>query len=226
MRRNAAELRDAAAGAGVDLGIYFARKANKALTFVDAAWRLGLGVDLASERELAQVLERGIPGSALVMTAAVKPAALLERCIASGTTVVVDNADELALLGGLTTGQARAASVALRLAPAARRGPPADALRLRARRGDRDRRCVLVADAGRNDDRRRPLPPRRLRRPRPRHGHRQAIELVDELREPRPRARVRRHRRRDPDELPRVRHGVGAVLERAPSRRCSASARR
>ena len=29
------------------------------------------------------------------MTAAVKPAALLELCVASGTTIVVDNTDEL-----------------------------------------------------------------------------------------------------------------------------------
>ncbi len=114
MARNAAELRGAAAGAGLDLGIHFARKANKALALVDAARELGLGVDLASERELAQVLGRGVPGSALVMTAAVKPVALLDRCIASGTTVVVDNADELRLLAGLAGGAT--ASVALRLA--------------------------------------------------------------------------------------------------------------
>ena len=54
MARNAAELRDAARGYGVELGIFFARKANKALAFVDEARRLGLGVDVASERELAR----------------------------------------------------------------------------------------------------------------------------------------------------------------------------
>ena len=114
---NATELLDAAASAGTDLGIYLARKANKALAFVDEAWRLGFGVDLASERELAQVLARGIPGSALVMTAAVKPAALLRRCIASGTTVVVDNADELALLAALAVDAQTPVPIALRLAP-------------------------------------------------------------------------------------------------------------
>jgi diaminopimelate decarboxylase len=118
MTRNAGELRAAAADAGVDLGIYFARKANKALAFVDAARRLGLGVDLASERELVQVLERGVPGSALIMTAAVKPAALLELSVASGTTIAVDNADELRRLETVATGAAGApARVALRLAP-------------------------------------------------------------------------------------------------------------
>jgi diaminopimelate decarboxylase len=117
MARNAGELRSAAAALDVDLGIYFARKANKALALVDEARRLGLGVDLASERELKQVLERGVPGSALVMTAAVKPAALLARCISSGTTVAVDNADELALLASLASTAGATASVALRLAP-------------------------------------------------------------------------------------------------------------
>jgi diaminopimelate decarboxylase len=114
--RNAGELLLAARRAGVDPGIYFARKANKALTFVDEARRLGFGVDLASERELAQVLARGIPGSALIMTAAVKPRALLERCVASGTTVVVDNADELALLAEIAA-ETQPARIAIRLAP-------------------------------------------------------------------------------------------------------------
>lgn len=109
---NAAELQAAAAAAGVDLAVYFARKANKALCFVDEARRLGLGVDLASERELQQALEHGMPGTRLVMTAAVKPPRLLDRCIEADVTVVLDNADEVARFvarGGRTA--------ALRVAP-------------------------------------------------------------------------------------------------------------
>ena len=60
MERNAGELIDAASGHGIDLRIFFARKANKALALVDEARRLGLGVDLASERELEQALARGV----------------------------------------------------------------------------------------------------------------------------------------------------------------------
>ncbi len=141
MARNAAELRDAARACGLDLGIHFARKANKALGFVDAARRLGLGVDVASERELAQVLERGVPGSALVMTAAVKPAPLLTLCIASGTTVVVDNADELRRLARLADNADSDVSVALRLAPAL----PAD--RLPTRFGMDPEQWLAAADA-------------------------------------------------------------------------------
>ena len=115
MARNAAALRSAAAGTGVGLGIYFARKANKALGLVDEARRLGLGIDLASEQELAQVLDRGGAGAELVMTAAVKPVPLLELCVASGTTVVLDNADEASRLAGVAAG--RAVPAALRLSP-------------------------------------------------------------------------------------------------------------
>jgi diaminopimelate decarboxylase len=116
MRRNADDLARAASGFEVDCGIFFARKANKALALVDEARRLGLGVDLASERELAQVLERGVPGSALVMTAAVKPVTLLERCVASATTIVVDNLDELRRTDQIARSMGRVAVVALRLA--------------------------------------------------------------------------------------------------------------
>jgi diaminopimelate decarboxylase len=117
MARNAAGLADAAAQAGLELGIYFARKANKALALVDRARELGLCIDLASECELAQVLGRGVPGSALVMTAAVKPRALLACCVASGTTVVIDNTDELAQLAAVANAAGATAEVALRLAP-------------------------------------------------------------------------------------------------------------
>ncbi|CAN5527358.1 Y4yA family PLP-dependent enzyme [soil metagenome] len=118
MARNATELSRAARDSGLDLGIYFARKANKALGLVDRACEMGIGIDLASERELTQVLERGVAPARLTMTAAIKPRALLERCAETGTLIVVDNADELR-----ATGEAAHAvgapdlPIALRLAP-------------------------------------------------------------------------------------------------------------
>lgn len=114
--RNAAELAAAADKAGVELGIYLARKANKTIAVVDEARRLGLGVDLASERELRQVLDRGLDPSELVMSAAVKPRALLELCAQTSTTVVLDNGDETEALCAIA-GPERATPVALRLAP-------------------------------------------------------------------------------------------------------------
>ena len=61
--RNAAELQRVADGLGVELRIFFARKANKALALVDEARRCALGIDVASERELRQVLARGVPAA-------------------------------------------------------------------------------------------------------------------------------------------------------------------
>lgn len=117
MARNAAELLGVAARFELDFKIYFARKANKSLALVDEARRLDLGVDLASERELQQVLERGVPGSELVMTAAVKSTSLVQCCISSGTTVVIDNMDELRRVAAMSNAARQRVSVALRLSP-------------------------------------------------------------------------------------------------------------
>jgi diaminopimelate decarboxylase len=115
--RNADELRLVAEAHGVELAVFFARKANKALTFVDEARRLGLGIDVASRRELEQVLAGGVLASAVVVTAAVKPRALLELAVASGATLVLDNEDELTLLAEIARASAQRTPVAFRLAP-------------------------------------------------------------------------------------------------------------
>ena len=111
--RNAGELQWEADRVGADLAIFFARKANKALAFVDEARRIGLGVDVASERELQQALESGIPAADLIVTAAVKPRALLELCVAAGATVTIDNEDELRLLAAVAEAELPPASKAL-----------------------------------------------------------------------------------------------------------------
>lgn len=115
--RNVLELADAAHDAGVDdFRVFLARKANKALVFVDEARRLDLGVDVASERELRQTLGRGVAPDRIVVTAAVKPRRLLELCVASGVTIVVDNADELALLDAVAGVDGPPVPIAIRLA--------------------------------------------------------------------------------------------------------------
>lgn len=116
--RNANELRDAAEAAGVSLRLYFARKANKAVCFVDEARRRGLGVDVASERELGQTLSRGVPPEDVIVTAAVKPRGLLALGARHGVTVAVDNIDELRLLRAVAADGGRKVPVALRIAPA------------------------------------------------------------------------------------------------------------
>ncbi|WP_157260642.1 Y4yA family PLP-dependent enzyme [Patulibacter minatonensis] len=143
MEQNAEALLVAADAHDLDLGIFFARKANKGLAFVDEALRLGLGVDVASERELRQVLDRGVPAERIVLTAAVKSASLLDLAVRTRPTVALDNADELDALLLAAHDTPDPVPVALRLAPAlgpdrpqTRFGLPADAwLRLVDRGG-------------------------------------------------------------------------------------------
>jgi diaminopimelate decarboxylase len=116
--RNAAELTSAADARGVPLRLFFARKANKALALVDEAVRLGHGVDVASENELRQTLDRGAPADDIVVTAAIKPRALLELCVDRRVMVAIDNRDELELLGQVASAAGKTTCIAIRLAPA------------------------------------------------------------------------------------------------------------
>jgi diaminopimelate decarboxylase len=119
MARNAAELAAAADALDVRFEIFFARKGNKSLALVDEAHRLGLGIDVASDCELSQTLSRGFPPQRVIVTAAVKPPALLRSCLDQSVTVVLDNDDELQQL--LAMAGDRQTPVAVRLAPT----PPA-----------------------------------------------------------------------------------------------------
>lgn len=122
MLANVTELVDAGASCGVDTRIFFARKANKGLVFVDTVRDAGHGVDVASERELAQVLGRGVPGDRIILSAAVKPDRLLELAIAHGVTVSADSRAELRRISALA-GE-RTARVAPRVAPDPATMPP------------------------------------------------------------------------------------------------------
>ena len=104
-----------AASQGVALDVYFARKANKGLAYVDVARDAGLGVDVAGERELLQTLERGVPGPRIVVTAAIKPASLLRLAAEIGAVVVVDHLGELDALREIARSSAEPVRVALRL---------------------------------------------------------------------------------------------------------------
>ncbi|GAA1379315.1 Y4yA family PLP-dependent enzyme [Luteococcus sanguinis] len=94
LQRNADELTAAAREAGVAFRVFVARKANKALSIVDEANRLGLGIDVGSERELRQVLDRGVHPDDVIVTAAVKPDSLLRLCLERDVPLALDNLDE------------------------------------------------------------------------------------------------------------------------------------
>lgn len=117
LRRNAAELEREARARNVVMRVFFARKANKALCFVRRAADLGLGVDVAGERELRQVLDIGIHPRDVILTAAVKPEAVVELAVRRGVTIALDNADETRLVRHVAERQGTRAPVAVRVAP-------------------------------------------------------------------------------------------------------------
>lgn len=113
--RNAEELREAARQEGVEMQLFFARKANKILAYVEAARDGGHGVDVASPEELDQTVEAGVPPDRIVLSAAVKTESLLRLAVDSGVTVVLDNAVEIRRLSAVARSSGRTVPVALRL---------------------------------------------------------------------------------------------------------------
>ncbi|MGP6174308.1 FAD/NAD(P)-binding protein [Corynebacterium sp. A21] len=124
MLRNIEELVSAGRDAGVETRVFFARKANKALTFVDTVRDAGHSVDVASERELRQVLDRGMPGERIILSAAVKPDALLELAVRHEVSISVDSVTELHRIERIAAHQGRIAHLAPRLAPDPAHLPP------------------------------------------------------------------------------------------------------
>lgn len=82
----------------MDLGIFFARKANKSRNFVTEAKAAGIGVDTASFQEVKDCLEEGLPVDQIVLTAAIKNRKLLTLAVQNDVLIVLDNQDELDLL--------------------------------------------------------------------------------------------------------------------------------
>lgn len=116
MGRNIAELRAAAEAHEIDFQIYLARKANKTLGAIDKAIAEGCGIDVASYNELDQCLNRGVPTERLIVTAAVKSAALLRTAVEHGVVISLDNVDEATELLEIAGESEQRVAVALRLA--------------------------------------------------------------------------------------------------------------
>lgn len=116
MGRNIAELRAAAEAHEIDFQIYLARKANKTLGAIDKAMAEGCGIDVASYNELDQCLNRGVPTERLIVTAAVKSAALLRLAVEHGVVISLDNVDEATELLEIAGESEQRVAVALRLA--------------------------------------------------------------------------------------------------------------
>ncbi len=130
MRRNIAELNAAANEFELDFQLFFARKANKCLSFVDAARAAGAGIDVASENELIDTLDCGVHPNKMICTAAIKSDRLIERCLRDNITLTIDNQDELAAICALAASIGKRASTAIRLT-----GFEHDGAKLRSRFG-------------------------------------------------------------------------------------------
>ncbi len=114
-KRNIRSLQRVGEQRDLDLQVFFARKANKCLAFVEAAQQVDAGVDTASDVELSQVLDAGVDPKRVICTAAIKNDALLQRCIANDVVIAIDNADELRATERIAGQVHRAARVALRI---------------------------------------------------------------------------------------------------------------
>ncbi len=113
--RNIEQLNTVASERNLDFRVYFARKANKCLAFVDAASRCGAGIDVASLQELQQVTESGVHGSDVICTAAIKTEELLAECVRQRTTIAIDNCDEFRQLSRVIENHESNVSIALRV---------------------------------------------------------------------------------------------------------------
>jgi len=175
LHRNIGELTRAGAELGVDVAVFVARKANKALSLIPAAVDAGAGLDVASFAELQQCLDRDVDAERIIVTAAVKDTALLTLAVGSGVTVSLDNPDETADVEAIAADLGIRARVALRLAvthpdvPPTRFGLTADSwlaflkdhgelldiegLHFHLNGYDRDHRVLALAEACRLVDR-------------------------------------------------------------------------
>ncbi|WP_426721563.1 Y4yA family PLP-dependent enzyme [Corynebacterium auriscanis] len=122
--RNADELVRAGEVNGVEVRVFYARKANKGLSFVDAALAAGHGIDVASERELLQVLSRGAEPDHVILSAAVKPDRLLQQAVGAGVYISVDSVAEMQRIQAVASAASATARIVPRIAPNPNRLPP------------------------------------------------------------------------------------------------------
>ncbi|RZS32266.1 diaminopimelate decarboxylase [Herbihabitans rhizosphaerae] len=111
---NVRRMRGTVAELGIDAGILFAKKANKADCFVRSSARLGIGIDVASAPELAKALAGGIPGERIGISGPEKDSALHSVALQHGCLVAIDSLSELRRLSESARGMRKPARVLLR----------------------------------------------------------------------------------------------------------------
>ncbi|MEQ8209114.1 MAG: Y4yA family PLP-dependent enzyme [Lacipirellulaceae bacterium] len=115
LHRNLGELNNIAQQHNLNLQVFFARKANKCVSLVEAALAAGIGLDVASHEELRQSLALGAQPGKLILTAAIKDQKLIELAVSNNVCIAIDNADEAQLVREVAQALDTRAIVALRL---------------------------------------------------------------------------------------------------------------
>lgn len=80
---------------GIDLAIYYATKANKSFTFLEAASGQHISADVSSIHELRSALNHGIAGFDISLSGPDKEKNFLLLAIQQGCRIVLDTVDEL-----------------------------------------------------------------------------------------------------------------------------------
>ncbi|MDA8564031.1 Y4yA family PLP-dependent enzyme [Mariniblastus sp.] len=113
--RNVDRFRESASRHDIDFEVYFARKANKCLAFVNAAHELKCGVDTASLQECEQVISSGLPADKVICTAAIKTDELVRFCVAHEVVMAIDNPCELEIVSREAMANGKQVNIALRV---------------------------------------------------------------------------------------------------------------
>jgi diaminopimelate decarboxylase len=114
--RNLEAFTTAISSAGLDGQVMFAKKANKAGSWLQVCAEAGAGVDVASAEELVHALSRGVRGADVVVTGPAKSERLLWLAARHGCLIAMDALDELDRLLALVPDGERA-RILLRVLP-------------------------------------------------------------------------------------------------------------
>ncbi|WP_020591734.1 alanine racemase [Kiloniella laminariae] len=97
--------------------IFFAKKANKAASFVQECAQLGLGIDTASIEELVAALKGGVPPQLIGITGPAKSDRLLILALQQGCLLAIDAVDELQRAASLARQLDKSLRCLIRLRP-------------------------------------------------------------------------------------------------------------
>jgi diaminopimelate decarboxylase len=115
--QNAAAFNEVLRKTRVDGLVMYAKKANKARSFVECCPHLALGVDAASVAEASLALSAGVSGRLIGISGPAKHPQLMRLAVQHASLVAMDSIDELRAFAAVAATQHRVARVLLRWRP-------------------------------------------------------------------------------------------------------------